>query len=52
VYDEREAAAAAVVLDVEPYVMIGVRLATAVDLNVNLLDITMIKARLPPNLPR
>jgi hypothetical protein len=51
-HHEGEAAATAVVLDVDSYVMIGMRLSTTVDLTVDLLDIAIVTTGFSPNLPR
>lgn len=48
---EREAAAEAVVLDVQSYVMVDVRVATAVDLGADLVDVATVAAAFPPGLP-
>jgi hypothetical protein len=52
VHDEREAALAAEILDIESYVMIRMGLATTCDLIENLLDIATVATGFSPDFPR
>jgi hypothetical protein len=52
VNDEREAALAAEILDIESYVMIRMRLTATIDLIEDLLDIATVATGFPPDYPR